>query len=347
VADARPLGANPLHAAPYGGARWIPDNSALSCFRESPETFRLKYRLHLQSASPDDKMRAGSAIHAARNVLYDYRVQHQRMGLESFGYPDDIVLRAVAVGRKHRGEGPGHRGAEQVEAVVRTYAVKYGVEPFAVVENEKYVQARIHTNTCYVSANLAGDVRDACIDDGCFDFCGIQDAVIRFSDGSEYVMDTKSTGAYLGEAWETAMRLGDQFVGYVAMRRALGLRCDGFFVDGIHMKDAKPRKDGSLGVPSVTEDDFARIGPVGVPDWRVERWAADVRYTLAAIAELERTRGIAVPWPAYQNWPYGKVDAYREFYETPPELHASVAQQFEKRPWSPQAVADERKVAQT
>lgn len=325
-------------------SRWIPDNSALSCFRESPEVFRLKYRLHLQPASPDDKMRAGSAIHTARNVLFDYRAQQQREdGLKSlgFGYPDDIVLRAVAVGRKHRGEGGGHRSAEQVEQVVRTYAAKYGVEPFEVVENEKYVEARIHSAACHRL-----DDQSTCEGAGCFDFCGIQDAVIRFSDGSEYVMDTKSTGAYLGEAWETAMRLGDQFVGYVAMRRALGLRCDGFFVDGIHMKDAKPRKDGSLGTPSVTEDDFVRVGPVGVPDWRVERWAADVRYTLAAIAHLDATRGPDVPWPAYQNWPYGKVDVYREFYETAPELHSQVALQFERRPWSPQAVADERKVAQ-
>lgn len=326
-------------------ARWIPDNSALQCFRENPEAFRLRYRLHLQPASPDDKMRAGSAIHAARNVLFDYRASQEALGVApgSFGYPDGVVLRAVNVARAHRGEGAGHRSAEQVESVVRTYAAKYGVEPFAVVENEKYVQAWIHAPDCNggVSCEWLPFGRNSF---GCFEFCGIQDAVIRFSDGSEYVMDTKSTGAYLGDAWETAMRLGDQFVGYVAMRRALGLRCDGFFVDGIHMKDAKPRKDGTLGVPSVTEDDFIRVGPVSVPDWRVERWAADVRYTLAAIAHLDATRGPDVPWPAYQNWPYGKVDAYREFYETAPELHAQVALQFERRPWSPAAVAAERQV---
>lgn len=330
--------------------RWIPDNSALSCFRESPETFRLKYRLHLQPASPDDKMRAGSAIHAARNVLFDYRASQEALGVApgSFGYPDGVVLRAVNVARAHRGEGGGHRSAEQVEQVVRTYAAKYGVEPFAVVENEKYVEARIHAPDCVNAPDAAGvfGFKYNLCSPECFDFCGIQDAVIRFPDVSEYVMDTKSTGAYLGEAWETAMRLGDQFVGYVAMRRANGARCDGFFVDGIHMKDAKPRKDGSLGQPSVTEDDFIRVGPVGVPDWRVERWAADVRYTLAAIAHLDATRGPDVPWPAYQNWPYGKVDVYREFYETAPELHSQVALQFERRPWSPQAVADERKVAQ-
>jgi hypothetical protein len=141
------------------------------------------------------------------------------------------------------------------------------------------------------------------------------------------------------------VRLGDQFVGYVAMRRAKGLRCDGFLVDGIHMSDPKPRKDGSRGEPKVDEADFVRVGPVPVPEWRVERWARDVLYTLAKIRELEAERGIDTPWPMYQNWPYGKVDAYREFYETPPELHASVACQFERRQWNPRDVAEERKVA--
>ena len=314
-------------------ARWIPDNSALQDFRESPELFRLKYRLHLHPATPNDKMNAGSAIHAGRNVLYDWRA-----GVQSgFSYPGEVIDKAVAVARAHRGEGPGPRNADQCEQIIRTYAAKYAVEPFAVVENERYVEARIHAPNCNVCR----------IDEpgpGCFDFCGIQDAVVRFPDGSEYVKDLKSTGAYLNDGWERACRLGDQFVGYVAMRRALGLRCDGFFVDGIHVRDAKARKDGSFGVPSVDENDFVRVGPVPVPEWRVKRWAADMRYTLAAIAHLDATRGPDVPWPSYQNWAFGKPDAYAEFLETPPELHESVARTFERREWSPKQVADDRRV---
>ncbi len=335
--------------------RWIPDNSALATFRESPELFRLKYRLHLQPASPNDKMTAGSAIHAARNVLFDWRAQHA----DAAAYPSDVVDAAVAKARQLRGDGPGARGADQVEQVVRVYAAKYGAEPFRVVENERYVEARIvcvkhvDTATALVAPGAPSWAPTAatpealvCCPD-CFDFCGIIDAKLGFADASEYIMDTKSTGAYLNDAWETAMRLGDQFVGYVAMERAAGRRCDGFYVDGIHVRDAKPRKDGSLSVPGVDADDFVRVGPVGVPDWRIERWARDVRYDLARIADLERTRGLDEPWPTYQNWPYGKVDAYREFYETPPELHAQVRQLFEVRQWNPNDVAEERKVAPT
>lgn len=327
--------------------RWIPDNSAIAAFRESPELFRLKYRLHLQPATPDDKMRAGSAIHAGRNVLFMARASAPSAAQFVSGnvrYTDTLIEEAVRVTRAHRGEGLGPRNADQCEAVIRAYAAKYATEPFAVVESERYVEARIHTKNCYDLAHLAGDDLDFCFNDDCFDFCGIQDAVIRFPDGSEYIKDLKSTGAYLNESWEQAMRLGDQFVGYVAMRRALGHRCDGFFVDGIHMRDAKPRKDGSLGTPGVGEDDLVRVGPVSVPEWRVERWAQDLRYTLAQIRALEATRGLVEPWPIYQNWPYGKVGAYREFYETPPELHGSVAQMFERREWSPAATAAERAV---
>lgn len=329
--------------------KWIPDNSALAAFRESPELFRLKYRHHLQPASPNDKMTAGSAIHAGRNVLYNFKASAPR-GLAAV-YPPEVIDAAVAVARAHRGEGSGHRSADQCETIVRTYAAKYAVEPFHVVENERYVEARIVCEMCKASAVSslgAMTLPDAdcalgypC---GCFYFCGIIDAVGQFPDESRYAMDLKSTGAYLNESWETMVRLGDQFVGYVAMERANGRRCDGFFVDGIHVRDAKPRKDGSLGVPSVGEDDFVRVGPVSVPEWRIERWAQDVRYTLRQIAELEETRGLDAPWPIYQNWPYGKVDAYREFYETPAELHHEVRNMFEVREWSPREVAEQRKV---
>ena len=62
----------------------------------------------------------------------------------------------------------------------------------------------------------------------------------------------------------------------------------------------------------------------------------------ATVQALEAERGLDNPWPMYQNWPYGKVDAYKDFYMEPQELHASTAQRFEKRVWSPEAIAQER-----
>ena len=311
-------------------AAWIPDHSSVQAFRENPEAFRLKYRLNLVPAVPDDKMRAGSAIHAGRNVLYEAR----RRGATT--YDDATITAAVAAARAHRGELGGFRDANHVERIVRAYAARYAVEPFEVVANEEYVEATI----CGV--NTPHDCADAFF--GCFRYCGIMDCAVRFADdGSEYVMDTKTTGSYLSEAWHGTMSLADQMTGYVALRRALGHRCDGYYVDGVHISDYVPKR-GPAEPKIDLEKDFVRVGPVRVPEWRVERWARDLRYTLAQIAELERTRGIDTPWPIYQNWAYGKVDAYREFYEQPAELHASVAQMFEKREWSPRAVAKERAV---
>lgn len=323
---------------------WIPDHSAVAAFRENPEAFRLKYRLNLQPAHPNDKMRAGSAIHAGRNVLYEAR----KAGIKT--YDDATIAAAVAAARAHRTETPGFRDAAHVERIVRAYATVHGAEPFEVVANEEYVEARVGCENCAagdVPSGGAFGIHDApkgasqlCT---AFTYCGICDAVLRFPDGSEYVMDTKTTGAYLGEEWHATMGLSDQMTGYVALRRALGHRCDGYIVDGVHISDYIPKKPPHE--PKVDlEKDFVRAGPIRVPEWRVERWARDMRFTLTQIAQLERERGLAEPWPIYQNWAYGKVDAYREFYEQPAELHESVALTFEKRAWSPREVAEERAV---
>lgn len=310
--------------------RHIHDASALNAFRENPEGYRLRYVLGLHHPSPEFKMDAGSAIHAARNVLF------------SGGTLED----AVAIAREIRGPVEGPRNADQVEALVRAYATRYprAEDEFSVVCSEEYAEARIHDPRCaadkYIPGRACEIVEDFCDGGGCFDYCGILDSVVRFPDGSEYVMDLKTTGAYLNKEWFTMMSLSDQMTGYVAIRRALGHRCDGYIVDGVRVNDYVPK---GKTVPNIDlVKDFIRFGPVRVPEWRVERWARDVTYTLKQIAELERERGTAAPWPLYQNWPYGKVDAFRDFYETPAELHAETMKLFEVRTWDPRAVAAAR-----
>jgi hypothetical protein len=295
----------------------IHDASALSAFRENPEMYRLKYALNLVHPAPDHKINAGSAIHAARNVLF------------SGGTLED----AIAQAREIRGPVEGPRNADQVEALVRAYAARYprAEEEFSVVCSEEYAEALIQLPCA--SCGM-GSVCGQCIH---FDYCGILDSVVRFPDGSEYVMDLKTTGAYLNDQWCTMMSLSDQMTGYVAIRRALGHRCDGYIVDGVRVNDYVPK---GKTVPNIDlAKDFVRFGPVRVPEWRVERWARDVAYTLRQIAALEAERGTAEPWPLYQNWPYGKVDAFKDFYETPAELHAETAKLFEVRTWDPKAVA--------
>ena len=284
---------------------WIADATSLADFRKNPEAFRLKHRLHLVPAAPDDKMRAGSAVHAALNVWFTIR-------------DADAAVAQVAAFYAATGGAAIARPQSYVERVVRAYATRYprALDPFTVLSTEQYVE---------------GDIAYA---GGAFRYCGIEDRVVEFADGSVYVMDTKTTGLYVNSAWLDTLSLSDQMTGYVALRRARGLRCDGFLVDAIHFNDRTQNVDAAK--------DFLRYGPVRVEDWRVERWAADVAYTLAQIRALDDTRGATVPWPLYQNWSYGKVDGYREFYVTPPELHASTAKLFEVRAWEPRSVAEAR-----
>jgi hypothetical protein len=243
------------------------------------------------------------------------------------------VEEAVRVTRAVRGEAPGQRDASQCERIVRAYATRYPreAEPFRVVATEEYAEAWIA-----VPQPPHGDM------DG-FRWCGIRDAVVEFPDGSRYVMDTKSTGAQLGAAWEEMMRLSDQLTGYVAMERALGRRCDGYVVDAIKVSDYLP-KDGS-GPRVDALKDFARVGPVHVPAWRCERWARDVAYTLREIERLEAERGIGQPWPMYQNWPYGKVGPYAPLFEAAPEAMPALYALYAREAWEPREVAEERAAA--
>jgi hypothetical protein len=303
---------------------WIPDNSAIQAFRENPEMFRLRYRLHLQPARPDDKKLAGSAIHAGLNA-------------RNLGWP---LEECVRIARELRGDAPGFRTAAHVERVLRGYETRYprDAEPFTVTLTEEYTEAYLGC-TCGSGAT-APEHTASCRG---FWFCGILDGAVRFPDSSEYVKDVKSTGAYLNEQWQATMQLADQFVGYTALRRALGHRCDGFYVDGIRMNDYI--KKGAT-VPEVSlEKDFCRAGPFRITDWQIERWIRNVRWTLDDIARCEATYGLDKPWPFYQNFAYGKPDAYAEFYASAPELHDSIARTFEVRPWNPKEEAAKRAVA--
>lgn len=285
-------------------SEWIADASAIGTFRANPEAFRLKYRRHLRpKAGPDNQASAGSALHVALDLW--------------FRFPHSDVKLALAGLRAAWGE-PNLLGEKRplalVERVLSGYAARWPRERdhFVVTANETYVEA----------------------DFGSFRYCGILDRKIRTPDGSEYVMDLKSTGSYLSPDYFRLLAQSDQMIGYVAMERALGRRCDGFMIDAIHI----PRTS-SVSAP---DKGFVRHGPVLVPEWRVERWRADMEWTLGEIARLEESRGIDKPWPVHHNWTFGKPDSYFEFVEQPPELHEHLASQFDTVEWDPKRVAQER-----
>lgn len=284
---------------------WIPDATSITSFRQSPESFRLRFRKGLKppktSANQAD---AGSAMHVALDLW--------------FRSPTSNLDLAMAGLRAAWGEEPLEGQARPLalmERVLRGYAEKWPREKdlFTVVANESFRTARIKVGKAD------------------FEYCGILDRKIGLDD-ARYVMDTKTTGAYLNATWSRMMRQSDQMIGYTAMERALGERCDGFMIDAVHVSDRR----------SVATAEYLREGPVLVPEWRVQRWAEDVQWTLDEIRRLEDARGVDSPWPVHHNWSFGKPDSYFEFVEQPPELHPALSQAYEVELWEPAKVAQAR-----
>jgi len=297
---------------------WVPDNSSLQRFRQNPELFRLRHRLHLvpKSTLEVQAKDAGSAFHAGLNVWFGEPTSNGDAALLALRLAWPAILEELPQLRPATVESRLLRPVKATsladyESLLADYCVKWPREsdPFVVDQTEQYVQERIR----------AGGAE--------FDWSAIVDRVIRFPDGSRYPMDTKTTGLWVGpEYWRTTS-VSDQMVGQVALEHAGGRRADGFMIDLVATRGKR---------------DFTRYGPVAVPDWRIERWARDVRWTLDEIARLEDERGIDKPWPCYHNWNYGKTDEYWPFIEQPDELHAELRAQFVEDPWVPKEVASNR-----
>jgi hypothetical protein len=298
---------------------WLPDATSLRVFRQCPELFRLRFRQHYAQA-PDAKRDAGAALHSALDAWFARPVSDARAAISALRVamePQGAVYSPV--GSLLAGKPPP-RSLPHMERVLEGYMRVFPREQdhFRVVRNETYTEARI--------ASAAGP----------FDYCAIVDRKITLPDASVYIMDTKSTNRYVDEAFLKLARLDEQLIGNVAIERANGKRCDGFYLDVVHMEDR---------TQTVTPEHFKRHGPMLVPEWRVAQWAADVKWTLDEIARLEAARGVDKPWPLYHNWAWGRPDkTFWPFFEQPPELHGTLAAAFERRAWSPREVAQERKV---
>jgi len=289
---------------------WIPDASSISAFRENPERFRLRYRKHLVPAKREEAPNSGTAAHAA----FDYWFMQPTSDLEG----------ALAALRTAWGEEPlFHEGLERplslFEQIMTVYAEVYPREkdPFKVLAGEEHFQVRIER----------ADVS--------FDWCGIKDKRLDF-DGELALLDHKTTSAWFHtaktEGYFAQYEIGEQMLGYVASEIAEGRECRVFYIDAVHV-DTQYKKVKA-------ERDFRRWRSPGiVQDWRLDRWARDIDYTLQQIRYLDETRGPDVPWPVYTNMKFNKPDDHWDFYTSAPEMHKSVALGFEERAWEPWTAA--------
>jgi len=324
---------------PVLGMTWIPDASSVRTFRESPELFRLRYRQHLVPAGREEAPDSGTAMHAALNVWF----QKAESDLDA----------AMTALRDAWGEEPlFHTGLKRplslFERLLETYAEVWPRErdPFTVVANEEYLEAQIvprlgkplvqkvnppRSTPIHSAVNIdaVDEVMRYPVNVQGFRYCGIRDRVIEFPDGSRYICDLKTTSAWLKGNYFELFRVGEQMSGYLALELALGRRCDGYYIDAIHV-DTRSH--------AVKADrDFVRHGPVKLPAWQLDRWARDMEWTLKQIELLDREVGPDEPWPVYANFPYGNTGTYWQFLVEPPELHDRLMLEFVREPWEPKA----------
>ena len=315
----------------------IHDATALRAFRENPELYRLRHELHLVPVARDAAPDSGTAFHAALKRWFDtYELDEALAALRAAWPEDTLTTQLFGVAP------PEKRPFTLFERLMRGYAERWPQERegFEVVANEAYLEGEFSVTASGRSgepdpATLTADSakskpREADPTPASvtrFAWCGIRDLKVRYADASEYVVDHKSTSGWLNAEFFAALDLDVQMCGYVGLEIVNGRRCDGYLVDAIHVDTRGHKVDPAR--------DFVRHGPVNVPEWKRTRWARDVEYTLRQIEALRAERGIDAPWPMYANFKFGKVDAYKPFYETPAELHALERGNFVHEPWVP------------
>ncbi len=294
---------------------WIPDASAIATFRRDPEEFRLRYRQHLVKALWQEAPDSGRAFHTALDTW--------------FGAPTSDVEAAVAALRGAWREEPMfgelRRPLALMERILRAYAERWPRErdPFTVEGTEHYVEATI------ARAGVS------------FPWCGIIDRRIRFEDGATGIMDTKTTSGWFHtpktQGFFTRFEVAEAMLGYLALEQALDRDTRTYYIDAVHVDEITPKGGGKI----VPDRDFARWRCPGlVQEWRLDRWALDMAWTLAEIKRLDEERGPDEPWPIYVNWAYGQPPSYFEdFYLAPPELRAANALAYERVRWEPREVA--------
>lgn len=287
-------------------ATWIPDATAVRDFRQSPERFRLKHRLHLRRAGWDFATDAGRAFHKALDAWFgpaggDVEAAVAALHAVWDGPPEGL------------GDG-GRRPLSLMERTLRAYCAKWPREAdgFAVTATERYVEGRI------ARAGVA------------FDWCGIIDR--ELDDGTRAIMDTKTTNGWFHtpktEGFFLRHEVGEAMLGYLALLQALDSDVAVYYIDAVHLNE-----DGGDVKP---ERDFRRWRCPGVVQgWRLDRWARDIAWTLDEIKRLEDARGIDAEWPLYTNWGFNKPDEFTQVALTPPELRAGALLAFERRPWVP------------
>jgi len=231
------------------------DFTQLDALSRCEVEFSYRYQQHLQRATPDASAHFGSAVHAGVRALFD--------GKPAGTYEDEkdalfAVSEAWADGCAS--EKKPYLTLQYAHEVVKMYAKIYGVggREADALDRVTGTDSGVHTQPV-TSSPFSLVLNEHYLEWPERSLCGIVDRVVRSRvDGQFYVMDLKTTGLYLSQAWFEQWRHSLQAAIYLDLvERALfdqsAEPVAGFWVDAIHVD--------RRGYPK--PEDFMRVGPFG------------------------------------------------------------------------------------
>lgn len=202
------------------------DHTMLSQLLQCEQEYVWRHQQHLARPAPDASAHFGTVVHAGVRALFDGKSAEQSAQQSAESWGDFVAPPKKA-----------HLNLAYAQDVVEKYAEFYfgATQPFELVLNEHYLESA-----------------------GRF-LCGIVDRVVRSNqDGQLYVMDTKTTGLFLNQAWFEQWRHSLQAAIYLDLTEhelaaTIGgtPTVAGFWVDAIHVNRRGYAK----------REDFMRVGP--------------------------------------------------------------------------------------
>lgn len=196
------------------------DFTTLDCLSRCEQEHAYRYQQHLARAEPDASPHLGSAVHAGVRALFDGKSVLEASAAVVHAWGDFVAPPKKA-----------HLNLTYAQSMVEQYHAQHfgAVQPFTVVLNERYLE--------WPEREL----------------CGIVDRIVRSkADGALYVMDLKTTGLYLAQAWLDQWRHSLQAAIYLDLaEHVLGEPIAGFWLDAVHVNKRGYAK----------REDFMRVGP--------------------------------------------------------------------------------------
>ena len=243
------------------------DSTMVTAFRACPEQFRREYIEHLRPAAPNVHLHAGAAfasgIEAARKAFYLDNASTE--DAEQAG----IVALTAAYGDFQAPEGSVKTCARMVDAL-RFYLQNYPLSrengyPLVLGDGKLAVEcnAAVPLDTLHP---VSGEP---------LLYCGRIDAALVW-DGMVLLTDEK-TASQLGAQWASKWTLRNQFLGYMWLMRAFGVKASGMLVRGIAVLAESRSTNAARAAAKKLYDTQNTI--ILYSEWMIERWKAQLELT--------------------------------------------------------------------